>query len=217
MNDKLLLDYTKINHRLLSRKEEQEAFAKYHAGDKDAFELLVTSQIPLAIKIATSFAKHDMGMRDEFIQEAQYSLCYAVTKFDPSKGFRLSTYISRCVMTHLLNYRVEKKLIRIPRNAHAKKNKDKWLLTKAYCVTDSDALPEIGYETKDSESQELNLDFSTLSKREIQVMRGLYILDLKPKQIAKHLGIPSNYVHAAKTIALKKLRKIYLTRPESMV
>ena len=214
MDNSHILDYSKINHRVLSKEEESTAFVRYHNGDQEAFDLLVVSQIPLAMKIAGSFSKGNPSIRDEYIQEAQLTLVYSVTKFDTTKGYRLSTYMGRAIIIHLINYRKENSLIRIPRNAHSGKQKDKYTLTR--CSSDYKSIPEPSYQLQDTDKDKIGLNLTGLSEIQEQVIIDTYVLDLKPREIAKRLGVPKRTIHRAKTRALEKLRKIYLT-PEISV
>ena len=215
MNTNFILDYSKINYRVLSKAEELEAFKQYHKGDKKAFDILVMSQIPLAIKIASGFSKGNPSIRDEYIQEAQLTLVYSVKKFDPTKGFRLSTYMGRAIVIHLLNYQKENSLIRIPRNAHSGKQKGKRPLTR--CSSDYKSIPEPWYMSQDTEINTIGLNLNSLSKIQKQVIELAFCLNLKSEEIARRLCVPNPVVHRAKARALEKLRKIYLTNPNSVV
>jgi RNA polymerase sigma-32 factor len=60
-------------------------------GDVDAAHTLVTSHLKLVVKIARQFRKFTLPFED-LISEGTIGLMKAVRKFDPEKGFRLSTY-----------------------------------------------------------------------------------------------------------------------------
>ena len=59
--------------------------------DIDAAHRLVTSHLRLAAKIAMRYRGYGLPVTD-LIQEANIGLMEAVKRFDPDKGFRLSTY-----------------------------------------------------------------------------------------------------------------------------
>lgn len=73
--------------------EEEYALAKRWAddGDYDAAHKLVTSHLRLVAKIAMGFRGYGLPV-GELIAEGNIGLMQAVKKFDPDKGFRLSTY-----------------------------------------------------------------------------------------------------------------------------
>jgi RNA polymerase sigma-32 factor len=60
-------------------------------GDYDAAHKLVTSHLRLVAKIASSYRGYGLPMA-ELIAEGNIGLMQAVKKFEPEKGFRLSTY-----------------------------------------------------------------------------------------------------------------------------
>ncbi|NDF11313.1 MAG: RNA polymerase sigma factor RpoH [Proteobacteria bacterium] len=75
--------------------EEQEEFMLAKAwrdhGDTQAAEKLVTSHLRLVAKLAMGFRGYGLPLV-ELISEGNIGLMHAVKKFDPDKGFRLSTY-----------------------------------------------------------------------------------------------------------------------------
>lgn len=73
--------------------EEEYILAKRWAddGDYDAAHKLVTSHLRLVAKIAMGFRGYGLPV-GELIAEGNIGLMQAVKKFDPEKGFRLSTY-----------------------------------------------------------------------------------------------------------------------------
>lgn len=60
-------------------------------GDFDAAHRLVTSHLRLVAKMAMKFRGYGLPMSD-LVAEGNIGLMQAVKKFDPDKGFRLSTY-----------------------------------------------------------------------------------------------------------------------------
>lgn len=60
-------------------------------GDYDAAHKLVTSHLRLVAKIAGGYRGYGLPMA-ELIAEGNIGLMHAVKKFEPEKGFRLSTY-----------------------------------------------------------------------------------------------------------------------------
>jgi RNA polymerase sigma-32 factor len=60
-------------------------------GDYDAAHKLVTSHLRLVAKIASGYRGYGLPMA-ELVSEGNIGLMQAVKKFEPEKGFRLSTY-----------------------------------------------------------------------------------------------------------------------------
>src|SRR5258708_3966313 len=60
-------------------------------GDHDAAHKLVTSHLRLVAKIATGYRGYGLPI-SEVISEGNVGLMQAVKRFEPEKGFRLTTY-----------------------------------------------------------------------------------------------------------------------------
>lgn len=82
-----------INTFAYLSKEEEQKLAKQWIDNQDvaAAHKLVTSHLRLVAKIAMGFRGYGLPLL-ELISEGNIGLMHAVKKFDPSKGFRLSTY-----------------------------------------------------------------------------------------------------------------------------
>ena len=76
---------------LLSPEKEQELAERSFNGDEEAKELLVTSNLRLVVSVAKRYAGFNITLMD-LIQEGNIGLMKAVSKFDHTKGFKLSTY-----------------------------------------------------------------------------------------------------------------------------
>ena len=73
--------------------EEEYMLAKrwVEEGDTEAAHKMVTSHLRLAAKIAMGYRGYGLPQA-EVVSEANVGLMQAVKRFDPEKGFRLSTY-----------------------------------------------------------------------------------------------------------------------------
>ena len=77
---------------VLEEKEEYMLAFRYKVyNDVEAAQKLVTSHLRLVVKIAMTFRGYGLPVND-IIAEGNLGLMHAVKKYDPSKGFRLSTY-----------------------------------------------------------------------------------------------------------------------------
>ena len=77
---------------MLSEKEEFMLAKRWQTkGDANAARKLITSHLRLVVKIAFGYRGYKLPVED-LISEGNVGLMKAVKKFDPEKGFRLSTY-----------------------------------------------------------------------------------------------------------------------------
>ena len=77
---------------ILSEKEEYMLAKRWQTkGDAIAARKLITSHLRLVAKIAFGYRGYKLPIED-IISEGNVGLMKAVKKFDPEKGFRLSTY-----------------------------------------------------------------------------------------------------------------------------
>ena len=78
---------------LLSAGEEIELARAARTGDLEARKKLIVANLRLVITIARSFSTYGVPFLD-LVEEGNLGLIKAVSKFDPEKGFRFSTYAS---------------------------------------------------------------------------------------------------------------------------
>ena len=81
-----------FSYPVLAPEEEYmlaERFRKH--GDVEAARTLVTSHLRLVVKIAAGYRNYGFPFGD-LISEGAIGLMHAVRKFEPERGFRLSTY-----------------------------------------------------------------------------------------------------------------------------
>lgn len=81
---------------LLSPDEERELTLAAQSGSLEARERLVESNIRLVINIAKGYQTRSVPLED-LIQEGVIGLMTAIDRFDPSKGFRFSTYATHWI------------------------------------------------------------------------------------------------------------------------
>ncbi|MDD6283401.1 MAG: RNA polymerase sigma factor RpoD [Oribacterium sp.] len=76
---------------LLSNEEEYELAVKKQQGDENAKQRLIEANLRLVVSIAMRYTGRGMSFLD-LVQEGNLGLIKGVEKFDPAKGFKLSTY-----------------------------------------------------------------------------------------------------------------------------
>ena len=85
-----------MQHPILSRKQEQEYFSVIQNGADDDLKIEARNQIiihnqKLVLSIAMRYRGRGLALED-LIQEGNLGLIVAIDKFEPTKGFRFSTY-----------------------------------------------------------------------------------------------------------------------------
>ncbi len=89
---------------MLEASEEQElARAWREDGDENAMHMLVNSHLRLVAKIAMKFRGYGLPV-GELISEGNVGMMQAVNRFDPEKGFRLSTYAMWWIRASIQEY-----------------------------------------------------------------------------------------------------------------
>lgn len=99
---------------LLSPEEEFGlALRLRDSGDLDAARQLVRANLRLVVKIAMEYRSAYQNVLD-LIQEGNIGLMKAVSKFDPSKGARLSYYAGWWIRSYILKYILDNfRLVRV--------------------------------------------------------------------------------------------------------
>lgn len=81
---------------LLSQEEEFRLAKASRAGDLEARQRLIESNMRLVINIAKCYRNRSFPLED-LIQEGAIGLMHAVERFDTAKGFRFSTYATHWI------------------------------------------------------------------------------------------------------------------------
>lgn len=106
--DVLQMYLNQIQHfQPLTFEEEQELARKWRDNkDETAAHKLMESYLRLVVKVALGFRGYGLPM-SEVVQEGNIGLMHAIARFDPDRGFRLSTYamwwIRASIQEYILN------------------------------------------------------------------------------------------------------------------
>lgn len=76
---------------LLSAKDEMALTKRVKSGDFEARQLMIEHNLRLVVNIAKHYQNRNVAFLD-LIEEGNLGLMHALDKFDPSRGFRFSTY-----------------------------------------------------------------------------------------------------------------------------
>lgn len=120
----VLQDYLRSiqNFGTLEFEEEQALANKWRDdGDRSSAEKLINAHLRLVVKVAIGFKGYGLPMT-EVIQEGNIGLMQAVARFDPDKGFRLSTYAMWWIRASIQEYVLQNwSLVKIGTTAAQKK------------------------------------------------------------------------------------------------
>lgn len=100
---------------LLTAEEERELGARIKAGDEEARELLISSNLRLVVSIAKKYLHRTKVPLLDLIQEGNIGLATAVDKWDYSLGYKFSTYATWWIRQAIAKVVVEQsRMIRVP-------------------------------------------------------------------------------------------------------
>src|SRR5215469_7165095 len=99
-----------INRIPLLEEEEEFSLARRvrEHGDRDAADRLVTSHLRLLVKVGLGYRGYGLPVA-ELISEGNLGLMQAIERFDPEKGFRLTTYAVWWIRAAIQQYIIRSK------------------------------------------------------------------------------------------------------------
>ncbi|MCP4808269.1 MAG: sigma-70 family RNA polymerase sigma factor [Proteobacteria bacterium] len=107
---------------LLEPEEEKELAVRWvEDGDKYAAERLVTANLRLVVKLAFQYHRQWSNVLD-LIQEGNVGLVEALSRYDPYRGIRFSSYAQYWIRAMILRYLMDNyRMVRLGSTRHGRK------------------------------------------------------------------------------------------------
>lgn len=109
-------------HPLLDREEETKIAIHYaETGDPEAAARLVTANLRLVVKLAFQYHRQWADVLD-LIQEGNVGLVEALSRYDPYRGIRFSSYAQYWIRAMILRYLMDNyRMVRLGSTRHGRK------------------------------------------------------------------------------------------------
>ena len=196
----------------LSKTEEEYYLRRYFKGDKEARDKLIEHNLRLVVHIAKKYTTNEQELED-FTSIGTIGLIKAIDSFKDNKGFKISTYASRCIENEILMYirtsKKQKAEVSMNQVIGTDKDGNDMELIDTLILKEKDAVDDI--HDKSVLKQVLEFIDKKLSKREKYIMNKRYGLDgsnsMTQQELADELGISRSYVYRIETKVQKLLKK----------
>ncbi len=196
----------------LSKTQEEYYLRRYFSGDKEARNVLIEHNLRLVVHIAKKYTNNEQELED-YTSIGIIGLIKAIDSFKENKGYKISTYASRCIENEILMHiRVTKKQkaeVSINQVIGTDKDGNDMELLDILEQEDEDTIDSIYNKTLLKEVKEFLK--GKLSSRERYILNTRYGLDGKKaktqQEVADELGISRSYVSRIETKIQSLLRK----------
>ena len=203
---------TNLFPEALSKSEEEYLLKKYSEGDKKAKEKLIEHNLRLVAHIAKKYSSNSQE-NEEYISIGTIGLIKGINSYSFEKGYKLSTYISKCVENEILmTLRANKKTqgdVSINNIIGTDKDGNDMELVDILDNNEKDPIDNIY--NKMMTKQILEYIDTKLPEREREIMYSRYGLKgrkVKTQQeVAKEMGISRSYVSRIETKVQNLLKK----------
>ena len=211
--------------QILNKEEELKCFLKWRdSGCLDSKTRLIKSNLRLVFSIARSYTKaNSEDMLENLISAGNEGLIHALSKYDPTKGTKFSTYCGSWVLMYIRKYVLEEMpLIKQPSSVRRTAKMSESLKQRPRIVgivdysknaQDVASDPAKMYEesiTSTYQSVILRQAISCLPPREEQILLEYYGLDGERKslkEIGSSLSLSSERIRQLRNSGEAKLRR----------
>ena len=203
----------------LSKTQEEIYLKKYFKGGEEgklAKDKLIEHNLRLVVHIAKKYSNNEQEL-EEYTSIGSIGLIKAINSFSEDRGFKISTYASKCIENEILmNIRSTKKTkaeISINSVIGTDKDGNDMQLLDTLVNNEKDPIDTIYNKILTSQMVEYINKKLPLREKEIMIMRyGLNNNIPKTQQeVADILNISRSYVSRIETKVSKKLEKIINT------
>ncbi len=109
--------------KLLTKEEEIELAYRIEKGDEAARKKFIEANLRLVVSIAIPLSRGDRALKKDLIQEGNKGLIEAVERFNPSLGYKFSSYADWYVKGPMLDYLNKNGFMVIPADCKRKVNR----------------------------------------------------------------------------------------------
>ena len=195
----------------LSKSEEEKYLREYFRGSKEAKDILIEHNLRLVAHIAKKYTTKEQELED-YTSIGIIGLIKAINSFKEHKGFKISTYASKCIENEILMYirSNKKRQSEVSLNSVIgtdKDGNDMELLDKL----EDESIDIIENIHNNMQAKEIkNYILEDLDEREKEIMIKRYGLDnnkpLTQQTIADKLKISRSYVSRIETKIQNKIK-----------
>ncbi len=130
--ERFLSDISKV--QMIGADEEVELARKIKAGDEDALNRLVTTNLRFVVSVAKQYQNQGIGLQD-LINEGNLGLIKAAQRFDETRGFKFISYAVWWIRQAILQAIADQsRIVRLPLNKIGTINK----INKAYAYLEQE-------------------------------------------------------------------------------
>ena len=195
----------------LTREEEADVLARYHAGDESMRQVLIEKNLRLVVFIAKKFESSGVNIED-LISIGTLGLIKGVQTFKADKNIKLATYAARCIeneiLMHLRKIARMKSEISFDEPLNVDWDGNELLLSDVLGTDENIVAQEI---EEDAEREIVFESIRQLKEREKEIMFMRFGLGggeaLTQKEVADKLEISQSYISRLEKKIIAKIKK----------